>query len=89
MAHWRRKSYSDPSMRWAKRSGADIVRIIGTIVWSAKLTIDQVRLAVKRFWNEFLYAEKPLPAGGKALFQCLFVRAVLAVLSVCNAQSII
>lgn len=88
MAHWRRKSYSDPSMKWASRNGADLVRIIGTIVWRAKLTIDQVRLAVKRFWNEFLYAEKPLPAGGKALFQCLYMRAFCAVLSVCSAKSI-
>ena len=74
MKLWRRKSYKDPSMKWAKRSGVDLVRIIGHFTWHAKVEFSTIKTAIKRWWNEFLYAGLPLPARGKALFQCLFVR---------------
>jgi hypothetical protein len=74
MKLWRRKSYTDPSLKWAARNGADLVRIIGHFTWHAQVAFSTVKTAVKRWWHEFLYAGKALPARGKALFQCLFVR---------------
>jgi hypothetical protein len=74
MKLWRRKSYTDPSLKWAARNGVDLVRIIGHFTWHAKVAFSTIKTAVKRWWQEFLYAGKALPARGKALFQCLFVR---------------
>jgi hypothetical protein len=74
MKLWRRKSYKDPSLKWAARNGVDLVRIIGHFTWHAKVEFSTVKTAVTRWWHEFLYAGKALPARGKALFQCLFVR---------------
>jgi hypothetical protein len=74
MKLWRRKSYTDPSLKWAIKNGADLVRIIGHFTWHAKVEFSTIKAAVKRWWQELLYAGKALPAGGKALFQCLFVR---------------
>jgi len=71
---WRHKSYKDPSMKWAARSGVDLVRIIGHFTWHAQVEFSTVRKAVAKWWDEFLFAGKALPARGKALFQCLFVR---------------
>jgi hypothetical protein len=74
MKLWRKKSYKDPSLKWAARNGADLVRIIGHFTWHAKVAFSTIKAAVTRWWQELLYAGKALPAGGKALFQCLFVR---------------
>jgi transcriptional regulator with XRE-family HTH domain len=88
MKLWRRKSYTDPSMKWAARNGANLVRIIGHFTWHARVEFSTVKAAVKRWWHEFLYAGKALPARGKALFQCLFVRlnAWISKLSIKNVK---
>jgi hypothetical protein len=89
MKVWRRKSYTDPSLKWAARNGADLVRIIGHFTWHARVEFSTIKTAVKRWWQEFLYAGKALPARGKALFQCLFVRlnAWISKLSIKNVKN--
>jgi hypothetical protein len=89
MKLWRRKSYTDPSLKWAARNGVSLVRIIGHFTWHAKVAFSTIKTAVKRWWQEFLYAGKALPARGKALFQCLFVRlnAWISKLSIKNVKN--
>jgi hypothetical protein len=78
-----------PLSQMGRTQRRDLVRIIGHFTWHAKVEFSTIKTAVKRWWQEFLYAGKALPARGKALFQCLFVRlnAWISKLSIKNVKN--